>query len=335
MDLKETRLFETTSEDLEMAAQLIREGKTVIFPTETVYGLGANALNEEAVRAIFMAKGRPSDNPLIVHIDSLEKIERYVKEVPENAKKLAEAYWPGPMTLILPKKDCISDVVSAGLSTVGIRIPKSDVAREFLKYCDLPVAAPSANLSGSPSPTTVEHCKDDMMGRVDGIICGDDSEVGLESTVIDVCGDVPVILRPGGITPEMIRKVCGDVIVDKAVDGVADTEKPKSPGMKYRHYAPHAEVILVKSGDVEEMMRLAAEVENSVVLLTEESFGKVNANVVRCIGSQKNPETVAHNLFRVFRECDKRGYKRIILEEIENTEIGLAVMNRAKRAAKH
>jgi len=333
MILKDTKLFGTTKEELESAAKLIQEGKTVIFPTETVYGLGANALDEEAVRAIFVAKGRPADNPLIVHIDSFDKITRYVKEVPEQAKRLAEAYWPGPMTLILPKNECISDVVSAGLSTVGIRIPESAVAREFLSYCDLPVSAPSANLSGGPSPTTFEHCKDDMMGRVDGIICGEDSEVGLESTVIDACGEIPVILRPGGITPEMVKAVCGDVIVDKAVDGVVDIEKPKSPGMKYRHYAPNAEVILVEAGDVEKMRTLAGEVENSVVLVTEESFAKLNDVEAICIGG--STESVAHNLFRVFRECDKKGYRRIILEKVDDSELGLAVMNRAKRAAKH
>jgi len=333
INLKDTKLFDTTKEELQSAAKMIQEGKTVIFPTETVYGLGANAMDEDAVKAIFIAKGRPSDNPLIVHIDSLEKITRYVEEIPEHAKRLAETYWPGPMTLILPKKDCISNVVSAGLTTVGIRIPQSEVAREFLKYCDLPVAAPSANLSGSPSPTTFEHCKDDMMGRVDGIICGDDSEVGLESTVIDACGEIPVILRPGGITPEMITAVCGDVIVDKSVDGIIDTEKPKSPGMKYRHYAPSAEVILVEAGDVEKMRELANETGNSVVLATDESVEKLTDVITICIG--KSPEAVAHNLFRVFRECDKKGYKRIILEEIEDKELGLAVMNRAKRAAKH
>lgn len=331
----ETKLFGTKSEDLLVAAELIKTGKTVIFPTETVYGLGANAMDDEAVRAIFTAKGRPSDNPLIVHLDSFEKVERYVREIPENARKLAEAYWPGPMTLILPKKDCISDVVSAGLDTVGIRIPQSEIAREFLAYCDLPVAAPSANLSGRPSPTTFEHCKDDMMGRVAGIICGEDSLVGVESTVIDVSGEIPIILRPGGITPEMIRTVCSDVIVDKAVDGVAENEKPKSPGMKYRHYAPNAEVILVKSGDIEEWKRLANESDNCVLLVTEESLVDLDGYTVICIGSQREPETIAHNLFRVFRDCDKAGYTRILLEEIEEQELGLAIMNRAKRAAKH
>lgn len=332
MILKETKLFGTTKEELVCAAKLIQEGKTVIFPTETVYGLGANALNEDAVREIFIAKGRPADNPLIVHIDSLEKITRYVTDLSQNARRLAEAYWPGPMTLILPKKECISDIVSAGLSTVGIRIPGSEVAREFLEYCDLPVAAPSANLSGSPSPTTFEHCKDDMMGRVDGIICGEDSEVGLESTVIDACGEIPVILRPGGITPDMVKAVCGDVIVDKSVDGVVDTEKPKSPGMKYRHYAPKAEVILVDAGDVDKMHELALEVDDSVVLVTEESLAKLTDVLTICIGG--STESVAHNLFRVFRECDKKGYKRIILEKVDDTELGLAIMNRAKRAAK-
>lgn len=331
----ETRLFSTKKEDLQEAAKLIKNGKTVIFPTETVYGLGANAMDDDAVRSIFTAKGRPADNPLIVHLDSFDKVDRYVKDIPINAKKLAEAYWPGPMTLILPKKECISNVVSAGLDTVGIRIPQSEVARRFLACCDLPVAAPSANLSGKPSPTTFEHCKDDMMGRVDGIICGEDSLVGVESTVIDACGDIPIILRPGGVTPEMIKSVCGDVIVDKAIDGVAENEKPKSPGMKYRHYAPNAEVILVKAGDFDEMKKLAYEVENCVLLITEENMAEFADFETVCIGSCKEPETIAHNLFRVFRECDKAEYKRIVLEEIAEQEIGLAIMNRAKRAAKH
>ena len=224
-----TILLNCNKEDFKKAGEIIASGGTVIFPTETVYGLGANALEDEAVKKIFIAKGRPSDNPLIVHIDSFEKINRYVEEVTENAKKLADAYWPGPMTLILKKKSIISNSVSAGLDTVGIRIPESEEAREFLHACDLPVAAPSANLSGSPSPTTYKHVVDDMLGRVDAIINGKDCDVGVESTVIDVTGDVPVILRPGAITPEMVEKVCGSVIIDKGVNGVTSSEKHRSP----------------------------------------------------------------------------------------------------------
>ena len=191
--MKETKILNTTTDDLVEAAKILKNGGTVIFPTETVYGLGANAMDDEAVKNIFLAKGRPSDNPLIVHIDNFSKIGNYVENVTDIAKKLAARCWPGPMTLVLKKKKCISDVVSAGLDTVGIRIPESTEAREFLRLCDLPVAAPSANISGKPSPTTSKHVIDDMMGRVDAIICGKDCEVGIESTVIDATGDVPVI----------------------------------------------------------------------------------------------------------------------------------------------
>ena len=235
----DTKLLTSNEEDLQIAGDIIKAGGTVIFPTETVYGLGANALDSNAVKKIFTAKGRPSDNPLIVHIADINQIYEFVLDVPENAKKLADAYWPGPMTLVLNKKDIIPNEVSAGLNTVGIRIPENEIARNFIKKANCPIAAPSANLSGSPSPTTVEHVLADMLGRVDAIIKGENSRVGLESTVIDVTGDIPLVLRPGGITPEMIKKVCGEVQIAKGVDGVTDELKPKSPGMKYKHYAPN------------------------------------------------------------------------------------------------
>ena len=245
----ETKILKNNESDLEIAGNIIKKGGTVIFPTETVYGLGANALNSDAVKKIFIAKGRPSDNPLIVHIADIDQIYDFVSDISENAKKLAEAYWPGPMTLVLNKKDIIPNEVSAGLNTVGIRIPENKIAREFIKKSGCPIAAPSANLSGSPGPTTVEHVIADMLGRVDAIIKGDNCKVGLESTVIDVTGEIPVILRPGGITPEMIKQVCSDVIIAKGVDGVTDELKPKSPGMKYKHYAPKCEIILVKNDE--------------------------------------------------------------------------------------
>ena len=218
--------------EIKKAAELIKNNETVIFPTETVYGLGANALSEEAVKKIFIAKGRPADNPLIVHISSFDDVYDFVSEVPENAKKLAKAYWPGPMTLVMKKRNNIPNVVSAGLDTVGVRLPKDKIARKLIKLSGCPIAAPSANLSGSPSPTTVEHVINDMLGRVAAIIKGKACKVGVESTVIDVTGEIPVILRPGGITSEMIKKVCGDVKIAKGVDGVTNEEKPKSPGMK-------------------------------------------------------------------------------------------------------
>ena len=323
---------------MKAAADIIKKGGTVVFPTETVYGLGANAGDDEAVKNIFTAKGRPSDNPLIVHIDDFSKIEKYVKNVTPIAEKLAKDYWPGPMTIILEKKECISDLVSAGLKTVGIRIPSSKEALEFLKCCDLPVAAPSANISGSPSPTTSKHAIDDMMGRVDAIIAGQDCKVGVESTVIDAMGDIPVILRPGGITPEMVKKVCGDVIVDKGVDGVVSSEKPKSPGMKYKHYAPKAEVILVEAETLErivlDMLKAAESASGrTIILCSEETQDKFKGFDTMCIGSRKNPETIANKLFYAFRKCDDDGFDVIVLEGIDKTGIGLAVMNRATRAA--
>jgi len=337
--LNTTKIFNTTKEELKEAAKIIKNGGTVIFPTETVYGLGANAKDDAAVKNIFFAKGRPSDNPLIVHIDDFSKIEKYVKKVTPIAKKLADAYWPGPMTIILEKNECISNLVSAGLKTVGIRIPSSKVALEFLKYCDLPIAAPSANISGSPSPTTSKHVIDDMVGRVDAIICGDNCEVGVESTVIDATGDIPIILRPGGVTPEMIKKVCGDVIVDKSIDGSVNAEKPKSPGMKYKHYAPKAEVILVE-GDllkdiIDEIQKTIIESTGKVIVLcSEETKNNFKSVDTMCIGSRSKPETFAQNLFYAFRKCDEDGYNTIILEGIDKSGIGLAVMNRAVRASR-
>jgi L-threonylcarbamoyladenylate synthase len=336
--MKETKLLGTTIDDLIVAANILKNGGTVIFPTETVYGLGANAKDDEAVKKIFIAKGRPSDNPLIVHIDDFRKIDNYVEEVTDIAKKLAARCWPGPMTLVLKKKKCISDIVSAGLDTVGIRIPQSTEAREFLRLCDLPVAAPSANISGKPSPTTSKHAIDDMMGRVDAIICGKPCEVGVESTVIDATGDVPIILRPGGITPNMVKAVCGDVIIDKGVDGVEVTDKPKSPGMKYKHYAPSAEVILIDGNTIQEIVeKIEAQIKNSkektIILCSEETSDYFKDFDTMCLGSRNKPETFAKNLFYAFRECDIKGYDKIILEGIEKEGIGLAVMNRATRAA--
>ncbi len=336
--MKDTRLFGVNDNELREAADIIREGGTVIFPTETVYGLGANAKDPVAVKKIFEAKGRPSDNPLIVHIDEFGKIELYVKNVTDVAKKLASTYWPGPMTLILQKKECISELVTAGLDTVGIRIPSSVEARKFLKYCDLPIAAPSANISGRPSPTTKDHVIHDMMGRVDGIICGFSCSVGVESTVIDVTGKIPVILRPGGITPEMVREVCNDVIVDKNIDGVTSDDRPKSPGMKYKHYAPKADVILVdeKSTDVI-IKKILDTIKNcsgkTIILCSDETKENFSGYDVMCLGSRNKPEMFARNLFFAFRDCDDKGYETIILEGIEKSGIGLAVMNRATRAS--
>lgn len=324
--------------EIKKAAQIIQNNGTVIFPTETVYGLGANALSEEAVKKIFVAKGRPADNPLIVHIASFEDVYNFVAEVPENAKKLAKAYWPGPMTLVMKKKDNISDVVSAGLDTVGVRLPKDRSARKLIKLSGYPIAAPSANLSGSPSPTKVEHVVNDMFGRVDAIIKGKDSKVGVESTVIDVTGEVPVILRPGGVTAEMIKKVCGNVIIAKGVDGITNEEKPKSPGMKYKHYAPKCEIILIDKNE-NQIENIKKEYENiqsekKVIICTSKNKKAYKGMKVLCIGNSKKPETIARKLFYIFRKCDDLGYEIAIMEAVEEDGIGMAIMNRARRAAK-
>jgi len=332
----ETKLLTNNESDLEIAGNIIKNGGTVIFPTETVYGLGANALNSDAVKKIFIAKGRPSDNPLIVHIADINQLDEFVLEISENARKLADAYWPGPMTLVLKKKDIIPNEVSAGLDTVGIRIPENIIAREFIKKANCPIAAPSANLSGSPSPTTVEHVIADMLGRVDAIIKGENSRVGLESTVIDVTGEVPVILRPGGITPEMVIDVCGDVKIAKGVDGVADEEKPKSPGMKYKHYAPKCEIILIKKDEylIENVKKEANKYnkQETVIICTEQNKKFYQDYNTMCIGDNLN--SIATNLFLIFRKCDELNYKFAIMEAVEEEGIGIAIMNRAKRAAK-
>lgn len=338
--MKDTKLLTSSIDDIKMAADIIKLGGTVIFPTETVYGLGANALDADAVNQIFVAKGRPSDNPLIVHIDSFDKIDKYVIRITDNAKQLAEAYWPGPMTLVLEKKDIIPNITSAGLNTVGIRVPSNEIARGLIEFSGVPIAAPSANISGSPSPTTVSHVIKDMYGKVDAIIAGNDCDVGVESTVIDVTGNIPIILRPGGITPEMIKKVCKEVIIDKGVDGITDDSKPKSPGMKYKHYSPNCEIILIeynKKEDIEDkIIQKATEQEDkkTVILATLQTEDKYIGFNTICMGDRNKPETIAHSLFDVFRKCDESGYEVAIMEGIEEIGIGIAIMNRARRAAR-
>ena len=234
-----TQLLKVNEDSIALGAKLIREGELVGFPTETVYGLGANALDAEAVVKIFEAKGRPQDNPLITHVSCVEEIPPLVRAIPAAAKKLMEAFWPGPMTLILPKADCIPNAVSAGLDTVGIRLPSNADARALIRAAGRPIAAPSANRSGRPSPTTALHVLEDMDGRIPLILDGGACQVGVESSVIDATGDVPVILRPGGITPEMVERVLGHVRVDEHVmSPLREGDVARSPGMKYKHYAP-------------------------------------------------------------------------------------------------
>ena len=329
----ETRIFEKTAEDLRLAAEFIRRGETVVFPTETVYGLGANALDPLAVKKIFAAKGRPSDNPLIVHIADFDKVQDFATEIPSAAKVLAEKFCPGPLTMIFKKKDCIPSEVSAGLDTVGIRIPSDETARAFLKECGVPVAAPSANVSGRPSPTTFNHVFEDMNGKVAGIIKGSDSRIGVESTVIDMTSKIPTILRPGGISAEQLREVLGEVLVASELknDGI-----PKAPGMKYKHYSPKGQTFILSGSDDEkaEFIKKRCKVTEVAVITFDEmkdNFPK-KAKVLT-LGSKKSPEDAAHRLFDVLRECDFLNVKEIYAPEILENGLWRAVKNRLYKAA--
>ena len=326
----ETRLLSSAPEDLKVGAEIINNGGRVIFPTETVYGLGANALSEEAVRSIYDAKGRPSDNPLIVHIADFDEVESLAETVPKKAKVLMEKFWPGPLTIILKRKPCVPDVVTAGLDTVGIRMPENEIAREFIRACKVPVAAPSANISGRPSPTNFKDVFSDMEGRVEAIIDGGDCSVGVESTVIDMSGDIPRILRPGGVTAEMIEAVIGEV---QGGTEVKPDEAPKSPGMKYRHYAPKAQVYILK-GDIEEVNTFLKHRKNAGLLCFDEHIPYIEADVkILSLGSVKNPEESAKLLFARLREMDRLGVDEIFAPEIGETGLWVAVRNRLYKAA--
>lgn len=336
---RDTQLLQVRSiyedmENLQRAADLLAGGGLVAFPTETVYGLGANALDEEAVAGIFKAKGRPQDNPLIVHVCSLDMISPLVAKVPEAAIRLAGAFWPGPLTMIFPKSGAVPAAVSGGLDTVAIRFPAHMVARELIRRADLPIAAPSANLSGSPSPTTAQHCIHDLMGRVDAIVDSGSCGVGLESTVISLTGETPRVLRPGGVTVEQLREVLGEVEVDPAVCApLAKGAAAASPGMKYRHYAPRARVVLLE-GD----RRAFAEYVNSrkgegvCALCFEEDLPGLEVPAVP-YGAERDSASQASRLFAALRRVDEQGAKTAYAHCPGKTGVGLAVYNRLLRAA--
>lgn len=319
------------------AAQLINQGEVVAFPTETVYGLGADATNEEAVKKIFIAKGRPGDNPLIVHITSVDQIQTVIRgEMPVWAKKLADAYWPGPLTMIFDKGDRIPSCVTAGLDSVAVRIPSHKDARNLIDAAQKPIAAPSANLSGRPSPTTARHVFDDMNGRIPMIIDGGESDVGLESTVLDVRSLPVKVLRPGGITPKMIADVVGEVeVAGSVMRPLKEGETVLSPGMKYKHYAPEGSLVIVKGNQkkvAEAILNMydATEGEKCILAL-EGNLKNYPGKNVFSLG--KDPKEMAHRLFDALREMDARGVSAIFSEAVDAEGIGLAVMNRLGRAA--
>lgn len=325
---------------IEEAGKVIRNGGTVAFPTETVYGLGANALDYEAVRKIFIAKGRPQDNPLIIHV-STKEISELVKDVPEVAQKIIDKFWPGPLTVILEKKDIIPNVTSANLNTIGIRMPNSEIALKLIELAERPIAAPSANISGRPSPTEVERCVEDLNGRVDYIIGGESSDIGVESTIVDCTVNPPLVLRPGGITLEMLKEINPEIELDKALKSKPNDDfKPKAPGMKYKHYAPNAHLKIIKGKNEKTIEIINEIVENYIekgndvaILTTNENLNKFNNGKVISLGSENDLKEIAKNLFEALRKCDDLRVQYILCQGFEENGVGLAIMNRLNKAA--
>ena len=320
------------------AANIIRTGGIVAFPTETVYGLGANGLDEEAVKNIYKAKGRPSDNPLILHISTINDLYPLVEEIPSLANVCMDRFWPGPLTIIFKKSRVVPNIITAGLDTVAIRMPDNKIAKELISQSGVPIAAPSANLSGKPSPTRGIHVIQDMMGKIEMIIDGGDTGVGLESTVLDLSTEIPTILRPGGITLEELREVIPNVIQDRSITNKEET--PKSPGQKYRHYAPNAEMILY-TGDVEkiveEIRRTSKKLINDGkivgIMATEETKDNYIEGNILVSGSRLKRETIAHDLFDILRCFDELNVDIILAEGVSFDNIGMAIMNRMVKAA--
>ena len=331
-----------TMDALQAAAGIIRDGGLVAFPTETVYGLGADAMNAEAAAKIYEAKGRPSDNPLIVHIADKEQVDLLAENVPEAAERIMEAFWPGPLTIILNKKKEVPHGTTGGLNTVAIRMPSHPVAQALIRESGCMIAAPSANTSGRPSPTTAAHVMEDMQGRIPMILDGGAVGIGIESTILDMTGEIPMILRPGYITKEMLEKVAGEVDIDPAVAGKQMPENvvAKAPGMKYRHYAPKGSLVLVEGPEDKGIEKINALTEEKTrlgykvgVLGTDETMEKYQAGWRRSIGSRECPDSVAAHLYGLLRECDEQELDYIYSESFFADGLGNAIMNRMLKAA--
>ncbi len=327
---------------IEEAGRIIRKGGLVAFPTETVYGLGGDALNPESSKKIYAAKGRPSDNPLIVHIADKRDLHRIVREVPEKAKKLMEAFWPGPLTMIFYKNELVPQATTGGLDTVAVRMPSDRIAAAFIRAAGGFVAAPSANVSGRPSTTTAAHVEEDLSGRIEMILDGGQAVIGLESTIVDMSVEPPVILRPGAVTKEMMEAVIGPLEVDKAIIAPDSGVKPKAPGMKYRHYAPRADLAVVE-GSTEAVIaainQLAEEAETEGkrvgIIATDETKDRYPKGLVLSLGARKHEEEIAQHLFEVLRDFDETDVDCIYSEAFDEASIGPAIMNRLLKAAGH
>lgn len=335
MKTERLNIFDVNSdrEALDCAAKILKQGGLVAMPTETVYGLAANTFDEEAIKKIFVAKGRPQDNPLIVHISDREMLKKVVASVPKSAEKLIERFWPGPLTMVLPRSKNVPEVVSAGLDTVAVRMPSNPVARELIRVSGLPLAAPSANLSGSPSPTTAEHVLADLDGRIDAVIMSGRSDVGVESTVVTLATNPPRLLRPGGVTFEQLKEILPDIVIDKAVLSEPEKDKPvASPGMKYKHYSPKAKVVMLE-GSLEKFCdyvnQNAAEGVEALMF-----SGEQGVNVpIRYFGNKDDAPSQAAVLFDALRSLDQSGCKICYARVPEKSGVGLAVYNRLVRAA--
>lgn len=325
---------------LKRAANILKNDGLVAFPTETVYGLGANALSENAVKKIFIAKGRPSDNPLIVHISKIKDIDYLAKDIPQNALKLIERFWPGALTLVFKKNKSVPYSISGGLDTVAIRMPCNKIALSLIDTCGFPIAAPSANISGKPSSTEYNHVFNDLYGKIDMILDGGNCDLGLESTVVEVFEDRAVILRPGSITEEMLKEVITNVEVDKAILLQNFKDLPKAPGMKYKHYAPKGKITIIDGNmenTVKKILFFLEEDKNnnvkSLVISTYETAQFYKGENIFKIGGKTDEKEIARNLFSILRKCDDDNIEKIYIESFRESGIGFAIMNRLKKAS--
>lgn len=329
-------------EAIARAGEILKRGGLVAFPTETVYGLGGDALNENSSRLIYAAKGRPSDNPLIVHITNMEALKKIVTEIPPAARKLAERYWPGPLTMIFHKSSAVPLATTGGLDTVAVRMPSHKTARAMIDAAGGYIAAPSANRSGRPSPTVARYVIEDLDGLVDMIIDGGEVNIGLESTIIDLTGEVPTILRPGYVTQDMLTETLGLVDMDRTILDANSRQAPKAPGMKYRHYAPKGNLSIVE-GEPERVVsyineRISAlqkEGRKTGVIATDETVARYHGDDIKSVGSRRDEKVIARHLFRILREFDDDNVEVMFTESFETAGIGQAIMNRLLKAAGH
>ena len=344
MDTIVYRIANTIEDDkaIQTAGKIIKQGGLVAFPTETVYGLGGDALNADSSRKIYAAKGRPSDNPLIIHICKLEDIDKIISVFPDQAKKLAQEFWPGPLTMVLPKSDMVPKETTGGLDTVAVRMPVDPIALSFIEAAGGYVAAPSANVSGRPSPTSSRYVEEDMYGRIEMIIDGGDVEIGLESTIVDLTGKVPMLLRPGRITLEMLKEILGEVEVDKTILAGNAAGRPKAPGMKYKHYAPKGELTII-AGESQAVVKKINELavrgmqqgEKIGIIGTEENISFYQGHSIKSVGKRDDEVSIAKHLYRILREFDDEGITLIYSESFSAGGMGQAIMNRLLKAAGH